>query len=160
MMSASPDDMQATLEKMTADHLPAALDIEMRAHQFPWSENIFYDCLSAKYDCWVYLSGAQMLGYSITTMAAGEGHILNICIDPDFQGQGYGKVLLENIFSSALQSDVKVVFLEVRPSNHVAQKLYQRYGFQDVGRREKYYPAKRGREDALIMAKVLFRDDD
>jgi len=158
-VSARPEEVQARLEKMTAEHLPAAMTIEAQAHLFPWSENIFYDCLSAKYDCWVYLSGDQMLGYSITTMAAGEGHILNICVDPEYQGQGYGKVLLENIFSSAIASDVKVVFLEVRPSNKVAQALYERYGFHEVGRREKYYPAKRGREDALIMAKVLFHDD-
>ena len=159
-MSARPDDIHATLVKMTSEHLPAAINIEMQGHLFPWSESIFYDCLSAKYDCWVYLSGDRMLGYSITTMAAGEGHILNICVDPEFQGRGYGKVLLENIFDSALQANVKVLFLEVRPSNHVAQALYDRYGFQNVGRREKYYPAKRGREDALIMAKVLFLDEE
>jgi len=144
---------------MADEHMSAILDIEAQAHLFPWTEKIFQDCLNAQYDSVVFFADDRLVGYSITTMAAGEGHILNICIDPAYQGCGYGKRLLENIFRSALRFEVKVLFLEVRPSNKVAQALYKKYGFNNVGRREKYYPAKRGREDALIMAKVLFRDD-
>jgi len=159
-MKSEQPELHTGITPMRLESLPEVIRIEAEAHLFPWSEKIFQDCINANYSSWVYLYERQVIGYSITTMAAGEGHILNICVDPAHQGQGYGKLLLENIFQTAITNDIKVVFLEVRPSNLVAITLYEKHGFHEVGRREKYYPAKRGREDALIMARVLFKDDD
>lgn len=159
MHSEQQTELDGSIVPVTLEHLPEIMEIEAQAHLFPWSEKIFEDCINANYSSWVYLHQQQVIGYSITTMAAGEGHILNICVDPAYQGQGFGKLLLENIFNTAIANEIKVVFLEVRPSNLVAITMYEKHGFHEVGRREKYYPAKRGREDALIMARVLFKDD-
>ena len=159
-MKSEQPELHTGITPMRLESLSEVMRIEAEAHLFPWSEKIFQDCINANYSSWVYLYEQQVIGYSITTMAAGEGHILNICVDPAHQGQGYGKLLLENIFDTAMKNDIKVVFLEVRPSNLVAITLYEKHGFHVVGRREKYYPAKRGREDALIMARVLFKGDD
>ena len=85
-----------------------------------------------------------------------EAHLLNITVKPESQGRGLGLRLLEHLMRRAMQLDAGVCFLEVRASNQSAYRLYERYGFNEVGRRRDYYPAVGGREDALVMACSLF----
>jgi ribosomal-protein-alanine N-acetyltransferase len=143
------------IRRMTMSDLPNVAAIEKKGYQFPWGEDIFRDCLKARYECWVCEERDKVLGYCIASIAVGEAHVLNLCVDPAEQGQGIGRELLENLIESA-RGRAETVFLEVRPSNTVAIALYENMGFNEIGIRKGYYPAENGREDALMLALELF----
>lgn len=140
---------------MREEDLLPVMAIEVRAYEFPWTEGVFRDCLKAGYSLWV-LDGAQgIVGYGVLSAAAGEAHILNLCVAPEFQGQGYGRRLLNRLVDLARWHQAERVFLEVRPTNGPAIALYHRSGFCEIGHRPNYYPARGGREDAIVMAREL-----
>lgn len=142
----------SALRPMREDDLDAVMAIEIRAYPFPWTLGILRDCLRAGHPAWVLLRDGQVIGYFLMSLAAGEGHVLNVCIAPEQQGQGYGRKLLRAILQLARGHAAERVFLEVRPSNTGAIALYFDMGFNEIGRRPRYYPARDGREDALVMA--------
>jgi ribosomal-protein-alanine N-acetyltransferase len=144
-----------SLRPMREDDLAAVQMIESRAYEFPWTVGIFRDCLRADYPAWVLHDGNRIAGYFLMSIAAGEAHVLNICVAPELQGQGHGRRLLHALLQIARGHHVSRVFLEVRPSNANAIALYFDEGFNEIGRRPRYYPAKDGREDALVMAMEL-----
>ena len=129
--------------------------IEKRAYPFPWSPGIFRDCLRAGHHCWVLESPSVLLGYGVLSAAAGEAHLLNLCIAPEHEGHGHGRRLLARMIDLARWNRAAQVFLEVRPSNPRAIALYREYGFNEIGLRPNYYPASKGREDAIVMAMEL-----
>jgi ribosomal-protein-alanine N-acetyltransferase len=137
---------------MRREDLQAVSTLESASYDFPWSRGIFSDCLKAGHPCWVLLSDGEVAGYGILSVAAGEAHVLNLCIGQPWRGQGLGRHLLGRLLDVARWSGAERVFLEVRPSNPVAQQLYASVGFRQIGRRPRYYPSKEGREDAIVMA--------
>ncbi len=143
---------QPRLRPMREADLDAVMAVEKRAYAFPWSRGIFRDCLSAGYPGWVMLDGEMLIGYGVLSLAAGEGHVLNVCIAPEMQGRGLGRTLLQAMLKHARDVKAERVFLEVRPSNPHAKQLYESEGFNEIGRRPRYYPAHEGREDAIVMA--------
>ncbi len=94
-------------------------------------------------------------GYGVMSLVVGEAHLLNICVAPEWQRQGYGRLLLEHFMELARERGAGQMFLEVRLSNDPAIALYRGGGFNEVGMRKNYYPGEHGREDALILAKDL-----
>ena len=86
---------------------------------------------------------------------AGEAHILNVCVHPNWRGKGYGRMMMNHLLDQAKLRNVSTVFLEVRVTNSPAIQLYGSMGFNEVGRRHGYYPAVNGREDAIVMALAL-----
>jgi len=161
-MSAQAKEMDAapaTLRPMRVDDLELVLDIELRAYPFPWTRGIFHDCLRAGYPAWVLEQGLAIIGYGMLNIGADEAHVLNVCTAPEAQGHGHGRRLLRSLLKAARNRGAQRVFLEVRPSNTVAIALYDSEGFNEIGRRPRYYPAKGGREDAIVMAKELFADE-
>ncbi|MDH5830305.1 ribosomal protein S18-alanine N-acetyltransferase [Luteimonas sp. M1R5S18] len=149
---------QAALRPMREDDLDAVMAIEVRAYPFPWTVGIFRDCLRAGYPSWVLQSEARIIGYGVLSVAVGEAHLLNVCIEPAEQGRGHGRRLLRGLERAARGQGAQRVFLEVRPSNPAAIALYHDEGFNEIGRRPRYYPAHQGREDAIVMAKELMVD--
>ncbi|KRG79472.1 alanine acetyltransferase [Stenotrophomonas ginsengisoli] len=148
------------LRCMRADDLDTVMAIELRAYPFPWSRGIFADCLSSGYSAWVLEQGSQIIGYGVLSVAADEAHVLNVCVDPLVQSRGHGRLMLRTLLGSARKQKAQRVFLEVRPSNTAAIALYQSEGFNEIGRRPRYYPAaNNGREDAIVMAIELLDDD-
>ena len=139
--------------------IDAVSAIENRAYVFPWTPGIFRDCLRAGHHCWVLEAGSTLLGYGVLSAAAGEAHILNICIAPEYQGRGHGRRLLRRLVDLARWHKAQQVFLEVRPSNPAAIALYREYGFNEIGLRPNYYPSSKGREDAIVMAMELVPPD-
>ncbi|MES1992782.1 MAG: ribosomal protein S18-alanine N-acetyltransferase [Pseudomonadota bacterium] len=137
---------------LTLQDLPAIMAIERRAYEFPWTTGIFTDCLRVGYTAWGLEEFATLRAYCITSIAAGEAHILNLCVDPSYQGLGLGGRLLGRMLDLARKRQVERVLLEVRPSNEQAMALYHRHGFSKVGERRGYYPAQGGREDAVVMS--------
>ena len=116
---------------------------------------MFRDCLLAGYQCSVLERNGEVAGYSILSIAAGEAHILNICVHPDFRSMGYGEKLLNDLLFRARSSSVREIFLEVRPSNEHALALYKKKDFHKVADRPAYYQASKGREDASVLVKKL-----
>ena len=150
---------RAALRPMREDDLDTVMRIEVRAYPFPWTAGIFRDCLRAGYPAWVLAQDGRIFGYGVLSIAAGEAHVLNVCIDPDDQGQSHGRRLLRALVHAARGQGAQRVFLEVRPSNSGAIALYHDEGFNEIGRRPRYYPARDGREDAIVMARELVADD-
>jgi ribosomal-protein-alanine N-acetyltransferase len=97
----------------------------------------------------------ETIGYGIMSVAAGEAHLLNLCVHPSSQRLGYGRQLLEALLERAHQCEVRKVFLEVRPSNKAALNLYYTFGFVQIGVRPAYYQASFGREDAVVLSLTL-----
>ena len=148
-----------SLRTMVHDDLPLVSDIERRSYDFPWSHGEFRDCLLAGYQCVVLEREGRVAGYGILSVAAGEAHILNLCVDPRHRAHGYGERLLDEILLQARIAKVREIFLEVRPSNTNALALYRKKGFHQVANRPSYYQAREGREDAAVLAKKLIIDD-
>ncbi len=142
--------------KMRQTDMDNVMRVESLAYPFPWSRNLFEDCLDKpSYTCWVFEHNNVFNGYLISSSAAGEAHILNLCVHPDLQGQGWGRKLLAEAEWIAKQHRADTCFLEVRVSNLAALYLYESSGYNEIGRRRKYYPIENGREDAIVMAKTL-----
>lgn len=142
----------AEIRAMRREDLPVVAAMEAASYDFPWTQGIFSDCLKAGHPCWVMWVEGEAAGYGVLSVAAGEAHVLNVCIGPAHRGLGLGRLLMRRLLDIARWNGATRVFLEVRPSNPVAQKLYESMGFDEIGRRPKYYPAKQGREDAIVMA--------
>ena len=154
-MSAVVKLAEPRLRPMDEEDMPSVLEIENTAYPYPWNETIFLDCLRVGYCCWVMESESALVAYGVMAVGAGESHILNLCVRPQFQGLGYGRAMLEHLLELAAVHNADTAFLEVRPTNFSALRLYMNAGFNEVGVRRNYYPAKCGREDALIMARAL-----
>ncbi len=143
------------LRPMLAEDLAQIMAIETRAYTYPWSEQIFRDCLKSGYSAWVYVQDGRIVGHGVMMEAAGECHILNLCVDPDWQRRGIGRRLLRHLLGIARRRGADTAYLEVRVSNVPAIRLYESEGFCETGRREDYYPADDGREDAVLFARAL-----
>jgi ribosomal-protein-alanine N-acetyltransferase len=129
--------------------------IERAAYQFPWSEGIFRDCLRVGYLCRVFTVARQVTAYGVMSFGADEAHILNLCVADDYRGRGAGKLMLGSLIERATAAGMGEAFLEVRPSNTAAIRLYLAAGFEQVGMRRGYYQAMNGREDAAVLRRVL-----
>lgn len=152
------EDARARLRAMREDDLDTVLGIEQQAYPFPWTRGIFRDCLRAAYPAWVLEQDGAIIGYGVLSVAADEAHILNVCTAPQMQGRGHGRRLLRALVQMARGRGAQRLFLEVRPSNPNAMALYHAEGFNEIGRRPRYYPAHEGREDAIVMAMELLPD--
>ncbi|RAP58535.1 ribosomal protein S18-alanine N-acetyltransferase [Oleiagrimonas sp. MCCC 1A03011] len=146
------------IRMMRREDLPQVSLIEREAYEFPWSPGIFRDCMKAGHACWVLAWPGEVVGYGILSAAAGEAHVLNLCVDPQHQGMGHGRRMLRRLLDLARWHGASRVFLEVRPSNEAAHKLYLDHDFVEIGRRPRYYPAEKGREDAIVMMHKLAPD--
>lgn len=157
-MSTAAHRAHIQIRAMTHEDLSSISDIERRSYEFPWSHGVFRDCLLAGYQCIVLQRDDHVIGYSILSVAAGEAHILNICIDPNYRSLGFGERLLDDVLFRARSSSVGEIFLEVRPSNTHALALYKKKDFHKVAKRPAYYQASGGREDADVLVKKLTSD--
>jgi ribosomal-protein-alanine N-acetyltransferase len=126
--------------------------VEHASYDFPWSHGIFRDCLLAGYHSLVLDVSDVVSGYAIMSIAGGDAHILNLCVDPSLRRLGYGRGLLSELLRIASEAEVAQVFLEVRPTNAAALSLYHSLGFGQIGIRPDYYQASGGREDAVVLA--------
>jgi ribosomal-protein-alanine N-acetyltransferase len=141
----------AVIRPMTEADVGAVVALERASYQFPWSEGIFRDCLRVGYTCRVVTSANRVIGYGVMSVGAGEAHILNLCIDSAFRCQGIGRRMLDYLLDKGAAAGMAEAFLEVRPSNTAAIRLYLSLGFDQVGMRRGYYQAVGGREDAAVL---------
>lgn len=150
-MAANPEIVHPWIRRLSQADVDRVLEIELSAYPHPWTRGIFTDCIRVGYDCWGLQLQDRLEGYTILTHAAGESHLLNLCIAPDCQRRGLGSILLNHAIRLAREAACEQMFLEVRPSNPAGIALYRRNGFDVVGRRPDYYRSDDGREDAIVM---------
>lgn len=155
--------ISATLRGMVKSDIPEVLRIEHASYQLPWTRQLFVDCLKVGYHTLVLECAGGLRGFVIFSSAAGESHILNLCIDPLARRQGFAEALLAQAIATVIVAGAKTMFLEVRVSNESAIRLYEKMGFVEVGRRPNYYKTSdkisnkvgSDREDAIVMAREL-----
>ena len=157
--ASTPQADQARLELLSLQQpgqLDALMAVEQRAYSHPWSRGNFTDSLASGYQIELLLGGDQLIGYFVAMPGVEEAHLLNITVAPEFQQQGWSVVLLDALALWARGRGAQWLWLEVRVSNLRARKVYEKYGFQRVGERKRYYPsAGAEREDAVVMSYAL-----
>lgn len=138
---------------MTAEHFADILTVEAESFPHPWTEKMFLEELSGKFSVYrAAVEDGRAVGYMGMWLLAGEGHITNIAVAKDFRCRGLGSALMDDFISLAEQQSLTLMTLEVRESNTGAIALYEKKGFEEVGRRKNYYD---NTEDALIMTKYF-----
>jgi [ribosomal protein S18]-alanine N-acetyltransferase len=129
--------------------------IEQRAYKTPWSRSMFASELAKSTSiCLGAVEGSRLVGYVINSRYVDAWHVMNVAVDPDYQGRGIATRLLERLFELTADDERRGYTLEVRVSNLDAIALYEKLGFERRGARRGYYTDNR--EDALIM----WRDAD
>jgi [ribosomal protein S18]-alanine N-acetyltransferase len=152
-MSALPESPAAMRrEPMTLADVPAVLALEQAVYPFPWTRGNFIDSLAAGHVTELLRDGEGALAaYSVSLPGADEMHLLNLTVAPAWRRRGLARLLLDALVARCRAERRGRLWLEVRLSNARAQAVYARYGFVAVGERRGYYPAARGREDAVVM---------
>eukprot|EP01041_Mallomonas_annulata_P016065 gene16065-33754_t len=138
---------------MVVGDLADVYDLEVSVYPHPWSQGNFADSLASGYHGWTLRDeGGVLAGYFLLMTAVDEAHLLNVAVSAARQGQGVGRYLLDKVAACARGLSMQSILLEVRPSNLRALKVYEQYGYSEIGRRKAYYPAHGGqREDAIVM---------
>ncbi len=145
-----------SLRLMTPADLDEVYVLEQASYPYPWTLGILKDCLKTGYLGRVLENENKGIdAYSIMSSGGGEAHVLNLCVRAERQGQGLGRYLLLSLLDDAKTLKTDTVLLEVRSSNKAAIALYESIGFNELDVRLGYYPAKKGREDAIIFAKHI-----
>jgi ribosomal-protein-alanine N-acetyltransferase len=149
--------MRYSIKLAGEDDIRKIVEIENVSFPSPWTENAFRHEIENP-RAHLFVAAAEdgaISGYYDMWLYSGEGHLLNICVAPEYRGKGLGKALLEHALATAENAGADGVYLEVRPSNDAAISLYEKYGFIQVGTRKGYY---QDGEDALLYA--LFLGDE
>lgn len=135
--------------------LDAIMAIEPVIYPYPWTRGNFSDSLNAGYTARVLWRDKVIIGYALMMLVLDEAHLLNLSIAQAYQKQGLGRCLLQHMVDLAKQYQAANMFLEVRMSNVSAIALYENTGFNEMAIRRGYYPAKNGREDAVLMGLAI-----
>ncbi len=146
-----PDTPALAYRPMDERDLESVAAIESAVYVFPWTIGNFRDSLLSGYQCTACWAGSELVGYAIIMTALEEAHLLNLAVSDRWQRRGIGARFLQHIADDARKQHLEMLYLEVRPSNVAARKMYERFGFRQLGLRRDYYPAVTGREDALFL---------
>lgn len=140
---------------MHVDDVESVFAIDVEVYPYPWTEGIFADCIKTGHLCIVNEVEEKIVAYGIVGMIVDEAHILNLSVCTERQGEGLGRELLLYLITMIKKAKATRALLEVRESNKIAINLYLSLGFEEIGKRKGYYPADNGREDAIVLAKVI-----
>jgi [ribosomal protein S18]-alanine N-acetyltransferase len=147
---------EAQFEPLTLSRLADVVHVEKLAYAHPWNEANFRDAIQAGYQAQMLTAAGEVLGYFVAMKGVDEVHLLNITVAPQYQGQGWARLMLEALAIWARGDGAQWLWLEVRVGNLRAMRVYERHGFRRVGQRKAYYPAGFGkREDAIVMSMRL-----
>lgn len=136
---------------MREEDIDQILEVEHASFTTPWSREAFYNELhNNRFAVYIVLEeNNKILGYCGAWIVIDEAHVTNVAILPEFRGRKLGEAILSKMMSVAREMGAKSMTLEVRVSNHVAQSLYRKLGFQNGGIRKNYYSDNQ--EDGLVM---------
>lgn len=147
--------MSHTLDRLSVADIDAALALEASATDFPWSRKSLQDSLEGHHIGFCFRGAERLLAFAILSLIKDQSELLNIAVAPKQQGRGLGKALLIESLNTMHADGAETCMLEVRAGNRRAIDLYHGLGFYTVGERPGYYPARSGREDALLMCLPL-----
>ncbi len=162
-----PQSARISIVPMRSAQLDEVMHIEQAIYEFPWTRGNFQDAIAAGYDCLELRDildfpattnlpvAASLVGYGILMHVPDQTHLLNLSVAPARQRHGYAREGLQLLYHCAKSVGSESITLEVRPSNAPAFQLYRSEGFDQVGLRRGYYPARGGREDALVLTRAL-----
>lgn len=141
--------MTVNIRSMSRADIPAVAELECEIYDQPWSPRVFFDELSMENRRYLVATDDDglVLGYCGLLIVEEDAHVTTIAVAPTSRGYHLGTRLMLEMVDAALDADTRHLTLEVRISNDAAQKLYERFGFEPVGRRKNYYKD----EDALVM---------
>ena len=143
-----------TIEPMTAQTVDAVAALESQCFSTPWSHKDLVSELQNPWAIWITaMENSQLAGYLGIQYGPDGADIMSIATSPDFRGKGIARQLLSHMERLLIAKQLKWITLEVRPSNASALALYTTQGFQQVGRRPKYY--QKPTEDALLLTKYF-----
>ena len=148
---ATPPAPELSFRALREQDLEVVAAIESDVYVFPWTVGNFRDSLLSAYECWGCWTGGELIGYAVVMTALDEAHLLNFAVASRWQRRGVATQFLQFLLDRAQDGKRDMLYLEVRPSNVAGLKLYQRFGFKQLGVRRDYYPAVTGREDALFL---------
>jgi len=137
------------------EDLAEVVKIENRCHLTPWTNKNFIDSYGAKNLFKVLKNENDIIGYYIALFALDECELLNITVTSEQQKNGFGELMLKDLFSECRKANIVNIFLEVRRSNLLAIRLYKKIGFNEVGIRNNYYQNKDSKEDAILMGLAI-----
>jgi [ribosomal protein S18]-alanine N-acetyltransferase len=148
-----------TIREMTPADVPAIVAIERTSYSVPWSEATFRGLLRRRdAELVVALRRDAIIGFAVLWSVLDQAELGNVAVTAEARGCGVGERLVREMIQRAAGRGVREVFLEVRPSNHVARRLYQRLGFEHVGQRRNYY--QEPVEDALVLRRPVRLDNE
>lgn len=140
------------LRDMIEDDIDDLVEIEETSFHTPWTKGSFKKELKNKFAKYVVVEvDKKVVAYAGVWLIVDEGHITNVAVHSDYRGLKLGNLVMEGIIKKCEENNIRAMTLEVRVTNNVARKLYEKYGFKNSGIRPEYY--KDTREDALIMWK-------
>lgn len=146
------------IEKMKPEHIKSVAQIEKECFPLPWSEqSLSYEIYNPDAFYIVIIENDEVIGYGGYLTIIDEAHIMDIAVKKSEQGKGYGNEILFFLIESAKEQGLTAMTLEVRESNIIAQKLYEKYDFVSVGIRPKYYENK---ENAVIYWLTIREDNN
>ena len=145
------DDLDLKFSEMDVSDIVFVADIERRNYKYPWTKTIFSDCLSSGYLCTVANFNDKIIGYSVVSTSNYDAQILNLCVDEDSRGLGFGEKIMDLLIEDIKSRGLSEIYLEVRSSNIRAISLYKKKGFELIGVRQNYYMDHNGREDAKVF---------
>ena len=132
--------------------MDAIAELEKVCFNDPWSVNAITSELNNPLSLWVVaMDGEKLVGYVGSQSVMGWADMMNIAVAPDFRRMGVAAKLIDELVDRLKANQVNCLTLEVRASNEPAIALYQKFGFEQVGRRPNYY--RNPKEDALILRK-------
>jgi [ribosomal protein S18]-alanine N-acetyltransferase len=145
---------EVVLRDMTPADLPAVVEIEKASYSVPWSEAAFRGLLRrGDAGLIVAAAGPAVVGYAAFWCVVDQAELGNVAVSSAWRGRGIGEALVAEAIRRVTERGVRELFLEVRPSNEVARRLYARFGFTQAGRRRSYY--QQPVEDALVLRRPL-----
>ena len=143
-----------TFVELEEDHLDAILDIEQEAYPEPWTIGMFREEIKGKRSFfWTAFLEEEVVGYAGYWLVLDEAHVTSLTVAEERRGQGFAFEQLRHLMDHIIQSGAQGVTLEVRETNDVARHIYEKEGFEAVGKRKGYY--SKTQEDAIIMLKKL-----
>jgi len=150
---------ELSIRDMVTEDLSQVLLIERNAQISPWGRLSFEESLTKQYICRALETQGEIIAYHVVCPIADELHILNVVAAPKLQGLGLGHRLMHDILEIADTRALKKIFLEVRASNTIAQKLYLQWQFKQISIRKAYYRVSERtnskREDALVFMRMV-----
>lgn len=139
-----------TIREMIAEDINGVMEVERESFSTPWTEQLFYDELNNERTVYfVVCNDGEVVAYGGMWHIVDEGQITNIAVKKDFRKQGIASMILTRLIDFAKEHEIEVIGLEVRAGNSNALGLYEKFGFEAVGKRKNYY--KNPTEDAILM---------